>query len=80
MMLYMGIKGFLDDLPSIEIRRWEEEFYKYMEKNHPEIEEQIQNQKALDEELMQRLDQIAVLFKREVFSNNSALGSSPKGP
>jgi len=63
MIIYAGIKGFLDDLPVAQIRRFEAEFYKYMERNYPEIEQQIQSKQVLDKALMDKLDEATRLFK-----------------
>ena len=63
MIIYVGIKGFLDDLPVAQIRRFEAEFYKYMERNYPEIEQQIQSKQVLDKALMDKLDEATRLFK-----------------
>ena len=65
MIIYAGIKGFLDDLPVNKIRKFEIGFYKYLEKNYPTLERKIQSAQSLDEGLSHELDQAIGLFKME---------------
>jgi F-type H+-transporting ATPase subunit alpha len=65
MIIYAGIKGYLDDLPVASVRRFEAEFYKFIEKNYPDIENEIETKKELSESLMQRLDTAIGLFKSD---------------
>jgi F-type H+-transporting ATPase subunit alpha len=71
MIIYAGTKGHLDDLSLEEIRKFEEGFYKYMDKIHTDIEIQIESKKELDEELMQKLDLVIAEFKK-VFKEKHA--------
>ena len=65
MIIYAGTKGFLDDLPVNSVRRFEAEFYKYMEKNLPSLERRIEEKKVLDDGLTQELEQAVSSFKGE---------------
>jgi F-type H+/Na+-transporting ATPase subunit alpha len=65
MIIYAGIKGFLDDLPVNKIRKFEIGFYKYAEKNYPTLERRIQSAQSLDDALSHELDQVIGLFKME---------------
>jgi len=65
MIIYAGTKGYLDDLPVNSIRKFESEFYKYMESLHPDIELQIQTKKELTEDLTQRMDIAITEFKKD---------------
>jgi F-type H+-transporting ATPase subunit alpha len=65
MIIYSGIKGFLDDMPVNKIRKFETEFYKYLEKNHPTLERKIESAQSLDDSLSHELDQVIGLFKME---------------
>ncbi|MDP2921290.1 MAG: F0F1 ATP synthase subunit alpha [Candidatus Omnitrophota bacterium] len=65
MIIYAGVKGFLDDLAVNRVRKFETEFYKYMERNNPGLERKIQTQQALDDGLTHELDQAVSLFKVE---------------
>jgi len=63
MILYVGTNGLLDDLPASQIRKFEAEFYKFMEKKFPDLERQIQTKQTLDDALMKSLDDAVALFK-----------------
>jgi len=63
MIIYAGINGFLDDLPGALIKKFESEFYVFMEKNHPGIEEDIAKKRLLDDDLIPLLDKAIGEFK-----------------
>jgi len=65
MIIYAGNKGYLDDLPKGQILKFEQEFYKYMEQKHSDIEYEINNKKALSEDIMRKLDSAISDFKKE---------------
>ncbi len=68
MIIYAGTKGYLDDLPVAAIKKFENEFYKYMDAKFPEIERQIIQAKEITDQLAQKLDSVILEFK-EVFKN-----------
>ncbi|MCK9604247.1 MAG: F0F1 ATP synthase subunit alpha, partial [Candidatus Omnitrophica bacterium] len=63
MIIYAGDRGFLDDLPVESIKRFEAEFYNFMEKHYAAIENEIQTKKELTQALMQKLDKAILEFK-----------------
>lgn len=65
MVIYAGTKGFLDDLPVNSVKKFEVEFYKYIEKNYPGLERKIYTKGVLDDALGQELDKAIGLFKLE---------------
>lgn len=65
MIIRAGTKGFLDDLPITELKAFEKGFFKYMDDNHKKIEEEINNRKELSEELMKKIDEAILSFKKE---------------
>jgi F-type H+-transporting ATPase subunit alpha len=54
-ILFAGVKGYLDDLPLQEIKRFEQTALKTMKKEHPEILKFIQKEKALSKEIEEKL-------------------------
>ena len=64
MIIYAGTKGFLDDIPVYEARRFETEFYKFMDSKYKDIEYDIETKKELDDALIERLDQALSEFKK----------------
>ena len=65
MIIYCGAQGHLDDLPVESVKKFEGEFFQYMEKNHRDIEKEIGKLKELSPELMKKLDEAVVAFKKE---------------
>ena len=63
MILYAGTKGSLDDLPVAAIRRFEQEFLAFMDRNYPEVEHEIAKSYALSDATSQRLDEAIAKFK-----------------
>ena len=64
LIIYAGTNGFLDDLPVSLVRKFEIEFYKYMEKLHPDIELKIEKKGVLDEDMTGRLNTVLAEFKK----------------
>lgn len=65
MIIYAGSNGFLDDLPTASIRRFEREFYEYMDRDHPDIASEIDEKKSISDDLKSRLDAAISAFKDE---------------
>lgn len=65
MIIFVGTKGYLDDLPLSLIKTFEDEFYEFMEEEYPDVPHSIAKSKDLDEKTMEKLDQAVVKFKEE---------------
>lgn len=65
MIIYCGTRGFLDDLPIGAVKRFEHEFFEYMDNKHPEIAIEVQSEKELSTFLMEKLDLLINTFKDE---------------
>ena len=63
LIIYCGTKGFLDDIPVLAIKKFEQGLFKYMDANHKDIIAQILEAKELTNELTARLDIIVADFK-----------------
>ena len=50
-IIFAGTKGYLDDIPTVAVTKFEAELYPYIEAKYPEIFEQIRTKKALDKEI-----------------------------
>ena len=64
-IIYAGTKGFLDELPTSSLKLFEELFFKFMEKEHPDINKEIEDKKELSESLMKNLDEAIQSFIKE---------------
>ncbi len=50
-IIYAATKGFLDEVPETAVRRYEEEFGRFLENRHPGVLDGIRSKKKLDEEV-----------------------------
>jgi F-type H+-transporting ATPase subunit alpha len=63
MILYAGIKGFLDDVPVENLSLFETQFYPFITKNYANIEKDIKVNKELSDALRVQLDGAIAAFK-----------------
>lgn len=63
MIIHCGTQGYLDELPANSIKEFEAQFFKYIEKEHPDIEYEIDAKKELSDELMEKLNAAILAFK-----------------
>ncbi|EAK9928439.1 F0F1 ATP synthase subunit alpha [Campylobacter jejuni] len=62
-LIFAGIKGFLDDIAVSRIKEFEDGIYPFIEAKHPDIFEQIRSKKALDSDLEEKLAKAINEFK-----------------
>jgi len=62
--IYAGVNGFLDDLPTEEIGRFERELLRYMDLNYPQLLKDIAEKKEMDEAMLEQLHDAVAEFKR----------------
>ncbi|EAK1892069.1 F0F1 ATP synthase subunit alpha [Campylobacter jejuni] len=62
-LIFAGIKGFLDDIAVSRIEEFEDGIYPFIEAKHPDIFEQIRSKKALDSDLEEKLAKAINEFK-----------------
>jgi F-type H+-transporting ATPase subunit alpha len=63
MIIWAGTKGYLDDLPIDQCRKFEEELYRFMENAHRPVLEEIAAKKALDDSLTAKVKAAVEEFK-----------------
>lgn len=63
MIIYAGTQGYLDDIPTAEVSRFEQEFLKFMEMNHPDIAKTIKDTRSLDDDTADKLKKAIEEFK-----------------
>lgn len=63
MIIYAGTSGLLDDIPIEKIKKFEDEFLRFIDTSHPEIGKKIKETKDLDEETEKELTQVILEFK-----------------
>lgn len=65
MIIFAGTQGYLDDLPLEVIKRFEEEFYAFIEKEYPDIPFTIANTKDLNQVTFDELNEATAKFKNQ---------------
>lgn len=64
-LIFAGTQGLLDDLDPGDIRRFEEEFLRYLKDYQAAVLEEISQKQALDEALQNKLKDIILDFKKK---------------
>jgi F-type H+-transporting ATPase subunit alpha len=65
MIIYAGTNGHLDDVPVNLVRKFEANFYKYIERLHPDLELKIEAKQELTQDLAARLEIAVEEFRKE---------------
>jgi F-type H+-transporting ATPase subunit alpha len=73
-IIYAGTNGFLDDLPTAVLGRFEAELYKAIERDAPEIFKNIREKKTLDDETKKLLGKTIESFKGKFVLDESKAG------
>lgn len=68
LVIYAGVNGYLDEVAVADVRRWEEEFLAYAGSVAKDVQEELQEKRAIDEELEGRIKQMIENFNKS-FSN-----------
>ena len=55
-IVYAATKGYLDSVPVEQVRRYEEELYRYLETSAPQVLTNIESKKIFDDELRAAVD------------------------
>ncbi len=63
MIIYSGTKGYLDDIPVEQCRKFEDELYRFVDNAHPGLWEEIRTKKVLDKELEPKIADAIKEFK-----------------
>jgi len=64
-ILFAGTQGYLDDIPVEAVRRFEEEFLRFIRERREDIRKELREKKNIDDELRARLTKMVEDFKRE---------------
>ena len=72
LIIYAGTNGYLDDLPVASIKKFETEFYRYIDNQHTDIAIEIETKQALSEALIAKINNTIASFKEE-FKNRYKL-------
>jgi F-type H+-transporting ATPase subunit alpha len=73
LIIYAGVRGFLDSYPVSVLQRYEQELYQFIADKHADILKEIEKKKELDEALDQKVTTALEKFKK-VFSPGGGPG------
>jgi F-type H+-transporting ATPase subunit alpha len=73
MIIWAGTKGYLDDLPIEQCRKFEEELYRFVENTHHALFQEIATKKALDEGLTAKTKSVVEEFKARFVAENQSV-------
>jgi F-type H+/Na+-transporting ATPase subunit alpha len=74
-IIFAGTKGYLDDIPVEQCRKFEEELYRFVDNAHRGIWEEIRTKKALDDELRGKLTNVIEEFKTRFVAEQKPAGA-----
>src|SRR6202171_2084668 len=64
-VLYAGTQGYLDKVPVARVREWEAGFVRYLKSEQPDVLSEIEQKKALDDGLFERLKAATSTFNHQ---------------
>ena len=64
-IIYAATKGFIDGVAIEDVRRYEEELYRFLETRHPGALEGIATKKTIDDELKQAIEAALTEFGQQ---------------
>ncbi|SHI51320.1 F0F1 ATP synthase subunit alpha [Propionispora hippei] len=76
MVIYTAVNGFLDDIPTDEISKFEAEYLKFMRANYAEVGKGIREKKVLDAEIETAMKKAIVEFKDTFVSYDKTQGAA----
>jgi len=64
-VIYAGTQGYVDKVPTARVREWEASFVRFMKSERPGVLDAIDKQKALDDNLFERLKAAISTFNHQ---------------
>ena len=71
-MVFAATKGFLDAVPIEDLRRYEEDLYRFIETRHPTVFSGIAEKKTLDDDLRGALESALKEFNQQFLAGRQA--------
>ncbi len=63
-IIFAGVNGLLDELPTKSLGRWQAEYIDYLKNNHPEILTEIREKKEISDELRDKMKSAVEEFNK----------------
>jgi F-type H+-transporting ATPase subunit alpha len=64
LIIFAGSNGYIDDVPVASIRKFEGELLKFLDLQNPELAKEIEDKKAIDDTLKERIKSAIEAFKK----------------
>ncbi len=71
LVIYTAVRGFLTDIPVEQVVRFQQDFLKFINANHPEIPAEIAQKQKLDDALEDAINKAIAEFKETVSYKNA---------
>jgi F-type H+-transporting ATPase subunit alpha len=65
LLIFAGVNGYLDDIPTSQLRRFENEFLDFIAQKHADISKDLIEKKTIDDSLKTRLAKVFAEFKAD---------------
>ena len=69
MIIWAGGKGYLDDIPTAMVSDFEQEFFKFMESDYPDVGHKIASEKIISEDTEKNLTAGADAYKAKFMAD-----------
>jgi F-type H+/Na+-transporting ATPase subunit alpha len=74
-IMFAGTKGYLDDLPVEQCRKFEDELYRFVDNAHRGLWEEIRTKKVLDDDLRAKVTAVIEEFKARFVAETPAVSA-----
>jgi F-type H+/Na+-transporting ATPase subunit alpha len=64
MIIYAGVRGYLDEIPTTSLKKFEAEFLKFMHEKHGDVPVEIDRSKEMTDSIQKKLEQALEDFKK----------------
>jgi len=64
LIIYAGLNGFLDDVSLGSVGRYEQELYRFLDQEHPELQNAVEKEKVISPELEEKIKVALAKFRK----------------
>jgi len=75
-IVYVATKGFLDSVAIEDVRRYEEDLYRFLETRHPRVLTTIAEKKIIDDDLKGALEAALKEFGQQFGAQRASAGAA----
>ncbi|MBI4056551.1 MAG: F0F1 ATP synthase subunit alpha [Elusimicrobia bacterium] len=65
LLIFAGVNGYLDDVPTASVRRLEKEFLKYVQERHADLAREVREKKIIEDSTKEKLTAVLKEFKQQ---------------